>query len=317
MPSTDTPSREASPAMAPSMASRWSPCESIVPPRSPPVPRTAKPSSLASMSAPRPRRPSTTVAIRSDSLTRSSPAPRTTVSPSAKQPSSATSGSSSIASGTSSASTVVPRSGPCATSRSLTGSPGEKPPSGSSSPPIRAPIRSAIRRKPVRVQLTLTSRSTTHEPGTSSAAATKKAAEERSPGTSTASSSSGATGCVETRDQQARLHLRARDRRGVLDSLQRAAVDRERGEAVLARLDAGAHQPQGLDHAAHRPGADRVVPVERPAVPGLRREPAGHQPNECPGVADVDRLRPLPCTAQADPVDDDLLALLLNHRAEL
>ena len=33
------------------------------------VPRTTKPSSVASMSAPRPRRPSTTVAIRSDSLT--------------------------------------------------------------------------------------------------------------------------------------------------------------------------------------------------------------------------------------------------------
>ena len=62
--------------------------------------------------------PSTTVAIRSDSLTRSSAAPSTTVSPSAKQPSSATSGSSSIASGTSSAVTRVPRSGPCATSSS-------------------------------------------------------------------------------------------------------------------------------------------------------------------------------------------------------
>ena len=41
-------------------------------------------------------------------------APRTTVSPSAKQPSSATSGSSSMASGTSSASTVVASSGPLA-----------------------------------------------------------------------------------------------------------------------------------------------------------------------------------------------------------
>ena len=76
--------------------------------------RRARPRSRA----PRPRSPSTTVAIRSDSLTRSSPAPRTTVSPSAKQPSSATSGSSSIASGTSSASTVVPSIGPPETSMS-------------------------------------------------------------------------------------------------------------------------------------------------------------------------------------------------------
>ena len=100
-------SRLASPATAPSIASRWSPWAAIVPPSSPPVPRTAKPSAVASMSAPSPRRPSTTVAIRSDSLRRSSCAPSTTVSPSAKQPSSATSGSSSIASGTSSAVTRV------------------------------------------------------------------------------------------------------------------------------------------------------------------------------------------------------------------
>src|SRR3712207_8739804 len=45
--------------------------------------------------SPRPPSPSTTPAIRSDSFTRSSSAPRTTVSPSAKQPSKATSGSSS------------------------------------------------------------------------------------------------------------------------------------------------------------------------------------------------------------------------------
>ena len=62
---------------------------------------TAKPSSVASISRRARAGPSTTVAIRSDSLWRSSSAPETTVSPSAKQPASATSGSSSIASGTS------------------------------------------------------------------------------------------------------------------------------------------------------------------------------------------------------------------------
>jgi amidase len=59
---------EARPATAPSIAIRWSPAASIRPPRSAPVPATAKPSSRASISAPRPRNPSTTVAIRSDSL---------------------------------------------------------------------------------------------------------------------------------------------------------------------------------------------------------------------------------------------------------
>ena len=38
MPATSTPSREARPATAPSIASRWSPWESSVPPRRPPVP---------------------------------------------------------------------------------------------------------------------------------------------------------------------------------------------------------------------------------------------------------------------------------------
>ena len=44
MPSTSTPSREARPATAPSIARRWSPWEAITPPRRPPVPWTTKPS---------------------------------------------------------------------------------------------------------------------------------------------------------------------------------------------------------------------------------------------------------------------------------
>ena len=131
--------------------------------------------------------------MRSDSLTRSSSASRTTVSPSAKAPSSATSVSSSIASGTSSGPTSVPSSGAEATSSSPTGSLSASVPGSSRSPRITAPMRSAIRRKPVRVQLSPTSSSTTREPGTSVAAATTKAAEEGSPGTTISSSSSSST----------------------------------------------------------------------------------------------------------------------------
>ena len=118
------PPSDASPATAPSIAMRWSPRESIVPPRSgEPSPRTTKPSSVASMSAPRPRRPSTTPAIRSDSFRRSSSAPRTTVSPvgeraeqrhqraARRSPAAPRRGS-----------TTVPSSGPEATSSSPTGS---------------------------------------------------------------------------------------------------------------------------------------------------------------------------------------------------
>ena len=56
-------------------------------------------------------------------------------------------------------------------------------PGSSRSPRITAPIRSAMRKKPVRVQFRPTSSTTTREPGTSVAAATMKAADEGSPGT--------------------------------------------------------------------------------------------------------------------------------------
>ena len=173
------------------------------------------------MSAPRPRSPSTTPAIRSDSLTRSSSAPLTTVSPSAKAPSRATSVSSSIASGTSSGSTVVPSSGEWATSSSPTGSWSASVPGSSRSPTITAPMRRAIRKKPVRVQLRPTSLTTTREPGTSVAAATMNAAEEGSPGTTISSSSSSST-CDTVMLQAVALERHARaaqDALGVVAAL--------------------------------------------------------------------------------------------------
>ncbi len=74
-----------------------------------------------------------------------------------------------------------------------------KAPCCSRSPSTIPPIRSTIRRKPVRVQLTLTSSSTIREPGTSTAAATQKAALERSPGTAIDSSPSSSTRRTVTR----------------------------------------------------------------------------------------------------------------------
>ena len=144
MPTTSTPSREARPATAPSIASRWSPWEWMTPPRSVPVPVTAKPSSVASISAPSPRRPSTTVAIRSDSLIRSSCAPShdglavgedTRAAPRAaarRSPAAPPAPS-----------TTVPVSGAWATSSSHTGSaPVSGPPAGSRGPTTTPPIRS-------------------------------------------------------------------------------------------------------------------------------------------------------------------------------
>ena len=56
-------------------------------------------------------------------------------------------------------------------------------PGSSRSPTITAPMRSAIRKKPVRVQLSPTSFTTTREPRTRIAAATMNAADDGSPGT--------------------------------------------------------------------------------------------------------------------------------------
>ena len=103
-------------------------------------------------------------------------------------PSSATSGSSSIASGTSSASTTVPSSGACGdvdlADRLLGGAPLAR--AGSRSPSTTAPMRCGDpeERRPRPVERRRRS-STIREPGTMHAAATKNAADDGSPGTST------------------------------------------------------------------------------------------------------------------------------------
>ena len=176
---------------------------------------TTKPSSVASISAPSPRSPSTTPAIRSDSLTRSSWAPRTSVSPSAKQPSSATSGSSSIASGTSLGLHDRPLEGAVGdveVAHRLLG--GELLGSSSRSPRTIPRIRRRIRMKPVRVQLTPTSASSSREPGTSTPAAIRNAAELGSPGTA----------------HRVELQLVGVDRRHVAA----VAVDRDAGRAAAS-----------------------------------------------------------------------------------
>src|SRR5262249_24380557 len=95
-PPTSTPSRETSPATAQSIAMRWSPSELIRPPFGREgTPRTPKPSSLARMRTPKARSAFVTLSIRSVSLTRSSPAPWTRLSPRANAAASAKSGSSS------------------------------------------------------------------------------------------------------------------------------------------------------------------------------------------------------------------------------
>ena len=161
------------------------------PPRRPPTPRIAKPSSEASASPPSALIASTTDAIRSDSLWRSSSAPLTTVSPSANAPARATSGSSSIASGTSPAATLVARSVEWRASTAPWGSPPDGIPSSTS---IAAPIRFRIPSSPTRVGFRPTPSSRTRLPGMTSAATMRNAADEKSPGTLKPTGSSRSAG---------------------------------------------------------------------------------------------------------------------------
>ena len=99
-----------SPAIANVIASRWSSRLSVAAPRSrvPPWIRRSSPST--STRAPRARRPAAMPAIRSDSLWRSSPAPRITVVPSAAAAARQRTGISSIAAATSAGPSSMARS---------------------------------------------------------------------------------------------------------------------------------------------------------------------------------------------------------------
>ena len=136
--------------MAPSMAMRWSPRASIVPPASGvPSPRTTKPSAVSSMSAPSAWRASTTASMRSDSLWRSSSAPLTTVSPLGERTEEGNErelvdGQRDLVAGSRRcppAARRPHRARPWAPRR-------RSVPGSSRSPTITAPIRSAMRRKP-------------------------------------------------------------------------------------------------------------------------------------------------------------------------
>ena len=117
---------------------------------------------------------------RSLSFTRSSPTRRNTVVPAAREATTASSGISSISEGISCAGTSVARSDAGPACRSPTGSP-------QASVPLlllmRAPIRSSTARNPVRVGLSPTPVIASAPDSASSAAPTRKAADDGSPGT--------------------------------------------------------------------------------------------------------------------------------------
>ena len=200
-----------------------------------------------------------------------------------------------------------------------------------------------MRSRPVRVGFRPTPRSTISEPGTSVAAAMKNAAEEKSPGTSTSLQLDAAharhryapvlaahvhAGCAQhhlrvvarrepldhrgvavgqqSREQHARLHLRARDRQLVLDPVQVGALDDHRRQPSVrgsrrsppcAAADARRGRPGGAGCSRRRRGSS--VPRGCPAShPGRIR-------SSVPGVAHVDRFAARVGAAQprADELD--------------
>ena len=97
-----------------------------------------------------------------------------------------------------------------------------------------------------------------------------------------------------------------------------SAPRREGRKAVVARLDARAHQAQRLGDPVHGPPADRLVAVERPDAARLPREPARQQPHQRARVAHVRGARPWPRAGRAAPRrgSQPPVRLLLHRRPE-
>ena len=134
------------------MAMRWSPWASTVPPAkgcaSPPLPSMRMPSGSTVTGRPTAARPSAITWMRSDSFTRSSSAPRSSVTPSAQAAAMKSAGNSSMASGTQAGSMVMPLRRPPRTCRSATGSP---PTSCGLDSVMSAPMARSTCSTPVRV----------------------------------------------------------------------------------------------------------------------------------------------------------------------
>ena len=212
-------------------------------------------------------------------------------------------------------------------------------PGSSSSHTTTAPMRSAIRKKAVRVQLRPMPETTTREPGTSMAAATTKAADEGSPGhhhlveldlvhlrrrsAGRPRASNGTRARRSMRSVWSRLGagsttvvepsasipaISTQDLTWALATgsaysmpAELGPADGEGRKAPVAGLHARAHRGQRLRHAVHGPAPDRLVAVERPGAARLPGEPAGQQPHQGARVAARRAGRRWPRAARAGP----------------
>src|SRR5512145_3302088 len=172
---------EAAESTARDIAIRWSPWLSACPSGSIRAgPFTQRPSGYSPQETPSAASSATIAPIRSDSLTRSSPAPRISVRPSAIAAAAHRTGTSSISAGISSGVTSVAASPRPRTTISATGSPPSLRPASSR---MSAPIRRSTPSRPVRNGFTPIPGTRSSDPATLAASAMKKDADEMSPGT--------------------------------------------------------------------------------------------------------------------------------------
>ena len=332
------PVARARPATAPSIASRWSPrrvdaCRRAAR-RCPPI---MKPSGAASIRAPSPRSPSTTVVMRSDSLRRSSSAPCTTCAPPRTRRAARRAAARRSRAG--------PRPAPrrCRAARADAHdevADGLAAGGACAAPPRRRrPSARRTRSRPVRVGFTPTPRSThlrarderrrgDEERGRGEVTRARPPRPARAGACRTnghaavlaahvhAGRAQHHLGVVagrqgldhgrlavgqQAREQHARLHLRARDRQLVLDPVQVGALDDHRRQPSLAEVDARAHAPQRMRDAVDRPARGCSRRRRASSVPrGWPGKPAGQDAQQGARVADVDR-RPRPGRRRAGP----------------
>jgi hypothetical protein len=119
---------------------------------------------------------------------------------------------------------------------------------------------------------------------------------------------------VQSGEEQARLDLRARDRKLVPNRGERASLDDERSVAV-GRLDPSAHLAQRPRDPLERAARERLVADElEPAV--LTGEDPGQEPHQRSGVPAVDRTLRWAQPPQAGAGHPHELALELDARPE-
>ena len=101
----------------------------------------------------------------------------------------------------------------------------------------------------------------------------------------------GYTRRVEADEEDGRFDLRRGDggaifdRRGIAGALE----DDRTAPAVGLRQNLGAHQPERVENAPHRPLAQRGVAVEGRRN-SVAADDAHHQPTACAGVAEIERF---------------------------